>query len=206
MITYISSWARQVIVSVVVAIILEMILSPDSKSTKYIKTVIGIYVVYAIIAPGLSLIGGNNLDFSNIDYENYFTNSAIYQNLESNVEKIETDSFEETYKLNLKQDIENKLREKGFIVSNINLEVDLEEDSEEYGEIKEIEISLSKKQENKNQNAVNEISVNKIDVGSSSNNVQKTESKSSLTEGEEITIREFISGEYGIEKNSILIR
>ena len=54
MVTYISSWARQVIVSVVVAIILEMILSPNSKSTKYIKTVIGIYVVYAIIAPGLN--------------------------------------------------------------------------------------------------------------------------------------------------------
>ena len=66
MITYISSWARQVIVSVVVAIILEMILSPNSKSTKYIKTVIGIYVVYTIIAPGLKLIGGKNLDFSNI--------------------------------------------------------------------------------------------------------------------------------------------
>ena len=204
MIAYISSWSRQVIVSVVVAIILEMVLSPNSKSTKYIKTVIGIYIVYAIIAPGLNLIGGKNLDFSNIDYENYFTNSDIYQNLESNVKKIETDSFEETYKLNLKQDIENKLREKGYIVSNIRLEVDLKEDSNEYGEIKEIEISLSKKGENKNQNEVNEISVNKITVGSRGNNVHKAES--SLTVDEEITIREFISGEYGIEKNSISIR
>ena len=132
MITYISSWARQVIVSVVVAIILEMILSPNSKSTKYIKTVIGIYVVYTIIAPGLKLIGGKNLDFANIDYENYLTSSEIYQNLESSVEKIETNNFEETYKLNLKQDMENKLREKGYIVSNIKLEVNLEENNEQY--------------------------------------------------------------------------
>ncbi len=204
MITYISSWARQVIVSVVIGIILEMILSPDSKSTKYIKTVIGIYVVYAIIAPGLNLIGGNKLDFSNIDYENYFTSSNIYQNLEGNIEKIETDSFEENYKLKLRQDIENKLREKEFIVSNINLEVDLEENSEKYGEIKEIEISLSKNGKNKKQDGVNEISVNKITV--MSNNSKVDETHSSLTEDEKSEIKEFISQEYGIEKNNILIR
>lgn len=170
MVTYISSWARQIIVSVVLAIILEMVLSPDSKSTKYIKTVIGIYVVYAIIAPALNLIGGKSLDFASIDYENYFTNSDIYQNIESNIIELDNDNFEETYKLNLRQDIENKLRQKGFIVSNIKLEVNLEENSVEYGEIKEIEISLSKKGEDKNENKtnenkVNEISVNKITVG-----------------------------------------
>lgn len=209
MVTYISSWARQVIVSVVVAIILEMILSPDSKSTKYIKTVIGIYVIYAIIAPGLNLISGKSLDFSNIDYENYFTSSDIYQNLESSVEKIENDTFEETYKLNLKQDIENKLRDKGFIVSNIKLEVDLEENSEDYGEIKEIEISLSKKGEEKNENKtnenkVNEISVNKINVGAQGSTSSQKEGN--LTVEEEIRIREFIIEEYGIEKNNISIR
>lgn len=209
MVTYISSWARQVIVSVVVAIILEMILSPDSKSTKYIKTVIGIYVVYAIIAPGLNLINGKSLDFANINYENYFTSSEIYKNLESSVEKIENDTFEETYKLNLKQDIENKLREKGFIVSNIKLEVDLEENSEKYGEIKGIEISLSKNGENKNQNnvnenKVNEISVNKINIGAQG--TTSSQKKGNLTVEEEIMIREFIIEEYGIEKNNISIR
>ncbi len=204
MITYISSWARQVIVSVVIAIILEMILSPDSKSTKYIKTVIGIYVVYAIIAPGLNLISGKKLDFSNIDYENYFINSEIYQGLESSVEKIENDSFEETYKLNLKQDIENKLREKGFIVSNIKMKVDLREDSKQYGEITEIEISLSDKAEKKEQKQENQIIINKVTIGS--DNTSNSEGKSKLTESDKLTIREFISEEYGIANQSISIK
>lgn len=204
MITYISSWARQVIVSVVVAIILEMILAPDSKSTKYIKTVIGIYVVYSIIAPGLNLIGGNKLDFSNIDYENYFVNSEIYRDLQNNVEKIETDSFEETYKLNLKQDIENKLREKGFVVSNIKMEVDLNEDSKQYGEITEIEISLSSKGEYKEEKQGNQIAINKVMIGS--NTISNSKVKSNLTESDEITIREFISEEYGIENKNISIK
>ncbi len=202
MITYISSWARQVIVSVVVAIILEMILSPNSKSTKYIKTVIGIYVVYTIIAPGLKLIGGKNLDFGNIDYENYLTSSEIYQNLESSVEKIETNNFEETYKLNLKQDMENKLREKGYIVSNIKLEVNLEENSETYGRIENIELNISKSvNEGNNENEKNEIAVNKIKIGEQTNSTIKKE----LTEEEEREIKMFMSEEYGINNKQISI-
>ncbi len=203
MITYISSWARQVIVSVVVAIILEMILSPNSKSTKYIKTVIGIYVVYTIIAPGLKLIGGKNLDFANIDYENYLTSSEIYQNLESSVEKIETNNFEETYKLNLKQDMENKLREKGYIVSNIKLEVNLEENNEQYGRIENIELNISKKaNEDNNENEKNEIAVNKIKIGEQTNSTIKRQ----LTEEEEREIKMFMSEEYGINNKQISIR
>lgn len=203
MITYISSWARQVIVSVVVAIILEMILSPNSKSTKYIKTVIGIYVVYTIIAPGLKLIGGKKLDFANIDYENYLTSSEIYQNLESSVEKIETNNFEETYKLNLKQDMENKLREKGYIVSNIKLEVNLEENNEQYGRIENIELNISKKaNEDNNENEKNEIAVNKIKIGEQTNSTIKRQ----LTEEEEREIKMFMSEEYGINNKQISIR
>ena len=203
MITYISSWARQVIVSVVVAIILEMILSPNSKSTKYIKTVIGIYVVYTIIAQGLKLIGGKNLDFANIDYENYLTSSEIYQNLESSVEKIETNNFEETYKLNLKQDMENKLREKGYIVSNIKLEVNLEENNETYGRIENIELNISRNvNEDNNENEKNEIAVNKIKIGEQINSTIKKE----LTEEEEREIKMFISEEYGINNKQISIR
>lgn len=203
MITYISSWARQVIVSVVIAIILEMILSPNSKSTKYIKTVIGIYVVYTIIAPGLKLIGGKNLDFANIDYENYLTSSDIYQNLESSVEKIETNNFEETYKLNLKQDMENKLREKGYIVSNIKLEVNLEENNETYGRIENVELNISKSvNEGNNENEKNEIAVNKIKIGEQISSTIKKE----LTEEEEREIKMFMSEEYGINNKQISIR
>lgn len=203
MITYISSWARQVIVSVVIAIILEMILSPNSKSTKYIKTVIGIYVVYTIIAPGLKFIGGKNLDFANIDYENYLTSSDIYQNLESSVEKIETNNFEETYKLNLKQDMENKLREKGYIVSNIKLEVNLEENNETYGRIENVELNISKSvNEGNNENEKNEIAVNKIKIGEQISSTIKKE----LTEEEEREIKMFMSEEYGINNKQISIR
>ncbi len=55
MISSISSWAEQIIIAVIIATILEMIL-PKGNSKKYIKTVIGIYILYTIISPIITYI------------------------------------------------------------------------------------------------------------------------------------------------------
>lgn len=186
MVSYISNWAREVILAVIVSIILEMILPSKAKNTKYIKTVIGIYVMYVMIAPALKLINGGTIDFSNSNYEKYF-NEEIYSTLENNIKDVEQDNLKETYELGVKQDIEEKLRQKGYIVSNINLDINLKENSEEYGTIKKIEIQLSKKNEKES-----EIQVNKIKIG---------EDKISDTEKNEII--NFVSQEYGINFEKI---
>ena len=192
MVTYISSWARQIILAVIVGIILEMILSPKSKNTKYIKTVIGIYVMYTIIVPVMNLINGEEIDFSNIDYEKYFTNTDIYMEMEENIKEVADNNFKESFELNLKQDIENKLNKKGFIVSSVKLQIELNEKSEEYGSIKEIEIGVSKKEK------VNEeIVVNKV-------NIEEQEESNILSEKEENNIKEFLRQEYGTDNIIIL--
>jgi len=50
MIDIISDWAGALIVSLIIVTILEMLL-PDNKIKKYVKTVIGIYIVFCIISP-----------------------------------------------------------------------------------------------------------------------------------------------------------
>lgn len=192
MVTYISSWARQIILAVIVGIILEMILSPKSKNTKYIKTVIGIYVMYTIIVPVMNLINGEEIDFSNIDYEKYFTNTDIYMEMEENIKEVADNNFKESFELNLKQDIENKLNKKGFIVSSVKLQIELNEKSEEYGSIKKIKIGVSKKEK------VNEeIVVNKV-------NIEEQEESNILSEKEENNIKEFLRQEYGTDNIVIL--
>ena len=192
MVTYISSWARQIILAVIVGIILEMILSPKSKNTKYIKTVIGIYVMYTIIVPVMNLINGEEIDFSNIDYEKYFTNTDIYMEMEENIKEVADNNFKESFELNLKQDIENKLNKKGFIVSSVKLQIELNEKSEEYGSIKEIKIGVSKKEK------VNEeIVVNKV-------NIEEQEESNILSEKEENNIKKFLRQEYGTDNIIIL--
>ena len=193
MFTYISSWARQIILAVVVGILLEMILSPNSKNTKYIKTVIGIYVVYTIVLPGINLINGEKIDFSNIDYEKYFANTDIYTEMKENINEVAEKNFKESYELKLKQDIENKLYKKGFVVSSIKLEIELNPDNEAYGTIKEMKIGISKKEETKQ-----EIVVNKVTVG-------EKEEKSTISENEKSEIKEFLKQEYGIDNKNIII-
>ena len=50
MIEFMSSWAEQIVLAVIVATIIELIL-PKNKNKKYIQMVIGIYVLFNIISP-----------------------------------------------------------------------------------------------------------------------------------------------------------
>lgn len=200
MINYISSWSRQVILSVLIAIILEMILIKDSKNSKYIKTLIGIYIMYIIITPGLDFLKSEKIDFSDTKYDKYFSESNMYQKFETNIKEINPINMKETYELNLKQDIEEKLREKGYIVSNIKLKINMESMSARYGEIEEIEISLSKKNKNERKNTENQnmINVEEIKVKVNDNNIEEN------IENDELLT--FLSLEYGIDINSIFIK
>lgn len=198
MIGYISSWARQVILAVLIAIILEMILLKESKTTKYIKIVIGVYVMYVIIAPALNFLNGSKIDFSKINYEDYFTNSNTYKEMKKSIDSTEENlNIRETYELKLKQDIENKLREKGYEVSNIKLSLDLNLSSEEYGAIKLMEIKLSKR--NDEVKNTNTIYIDKVNV-----NISNESKQESIKDDEEI--RKFLSEEYGVNLDKIVLK
>lgn len=76
MISNISLWAKQIIICVIVITILEMIL-PKGNSKKYIKTIMGIYILYAIISPAVKLMTGRDMNLSYSDYEKYFRKIRI---------------------------------------------------------------------------------------------------------------------------------
>ncbi len=59
---FISSWVQGIIVAVVIATIIEMLL-PNGNSSKYIKIVIGVYIIFNIISPIINKFTGDKLDF-----------------------------------------------------------------------------------------------------------------------------------------------
>lgn len=75
-ISFISSWAEQIIVAVIIATIIEMIL-PNGNNKKYIKVVIGIYVLFTILSPILGKI--TKVNYESFDYEKYFGESETSQ-------------------------------------------------------------------------------------------------------------------------------
>lgn len=118
MINFMSSWAEQIVLAVVVATIIELIL-PKNKNKKYIQMVIGIYVLFNIISPIIK----NKDDFSIEKYsvENYEIKSQYevdQSSMDARLEKIYLAELENTVKL--------KFKENGFEVTKCTIDAVLD--------------------------------------------------------------------------------
>ena len=63
MISFISSWTQGIIVSVIIASIIEMIL-PDGNSKKYVKVVIGVFILFSIVSPVINKFTKKEINLS----------------------------------------------------------------------------------------------------------------------------------------------
>ena len=101
MINFLSSWAEQVILAVIIATILELIL-PNSKNKKYVQMVIGVYVLFNIISQIIK--NKEKLVFSEIDLDKYITTSTKVEqsSMDARLEKIYLDELENNIKSKFK--------------------------------------------------------------------------------------------------------
>lgn len=101
MINFLSSWAEQVILAVIIATILELIL-PNSKNKKYVRMVIGVYVLFNIISPIIK--NKEKLVFSEIDLDKYITTSTKVEqsSMDARLKKIYLDELENNIKSKFK--------------------------------------------------------------------------------------------------------
>lgn len=209
LIEWISTWAEQIVVAVIIASIIEMLL-PNGNNKKYIKAIIGVYILFTIISP---IIGKFvNIDLKDIDYEKYFkeveTQETISQSLTTNNEK----TMGEIYISNLKADMKNKLEEKGYRVENINLNVELE-DEKSYGKINEIVLEISKsskESENITKETNNTIAINKIEEVKIGNKIEnekeiKIKIKREISNGDKNEVKDYLASVYDVKKKNIRI-
>ncbi len=207
MIKSLSIWAEQIVVAVIIATLIEMIL-PNGNNKKYIKAVIGVYILFTIISP----IFGNmkNFNFDNFDYETYFKNTQSYQTMSDSLISHNNQSTEEIYLNNLKQDMKQKLKEKGYLIEKIAIQLELNKE-EQYGRIYGIDLIVSKIKEEKNENeGATNIIINTINIGNKlidkqDKNKQTNEKTSNISSSEERQIKEYLSGVYEVNKKNIRI-
>lgn len=202
---FISSWVQGIIVAVIIATIIEMIL-PNGNSKKYIKIVIGVYIIFNIISPIINKFTGNKLDFSSIiDINKYEEEIATYEVNPKGLEQNNNSNIKEVYILNFKKTLKAKIEEKGYIVNSIYIDL---EDTEEY-EIKSVNLTISKKQNTKDNenisNAVNKIETVNIQVQINNDVEQAIEQTNNLTQREIEEIITYINSTYEIDKNNIHI-
>ena len=186
---HISNWANGIVVTVIIATILEMIL-PNGNNKKYIKTILSLYVLFAIIGPIIEFLGAGKYDFNKIIEE--IKSKTEYKTFQIN--EVETNSnIEKIYKQKVEEDILSKLKVKGYDTIITALSINFE-NGEKYGTINEVSIKINKKLENQNIEKIEKV---KINVSDNENNT--------ITLEEKKEIKKYISSEYQVQMERVNI-
>lgn len=97
MIQFLSSWAEQIVLAVIIATIIELIL-PQNRNKKYIQMVIGIYILFNTISP---IIKNKDTILTSGDYDlEKYESSSNYtidqSSMDERIEKIYLEELENT--------------------------------------------------------------------------------------------------------------
>lgn len=152
MIKFFSDWTKSIGVAIVLVSIIEMIL-PNNNSKKYIRMLLGVFVIFNIISPLVK--NKDKIDLSNFNIIDYATQeTSVSVNQESMDERIK-----ELYEDELKIDIINKLDEMGYYVKSASVETEKKDNNWEITKIKLSIDNLINKKEIENF-LINEYGVN----------------------------------------------
>ncbi len=218
MIEFLSGWAKNLGVVIVIVSIFEMIL-PNNKTKKYIRVVLGIFVMFNIISPFIK--NKDKLSSVSIDLENYTTEQNVTVDQTSMDKRIQ-----DLYEKELEKDIKNKIEEQGYKVASCKVNVTIlenENSNSEENTIQKIKLKIEKKEdiEKSNQDAKNvenkivtEIQkIKKVNttIGNNTNNENTNNKETDTNNSKKITrqdiqdIKKFIIDEYGVKEKCLEI-
>lgn len=206
MIEFIKTWVNQIIVAVIISTIIEMIL-PNGNNKKYIKMIIGLYVLFTIIQPIITKLTGESLNISDFNYQKYF-DQDILETSSNNFEDNNSKLIKQAYIDNIKKDIITKINQKGYKVKSCSIEILDNENEDTYGTIKSISLKISNEEDEvkESNNIINieNVDINVKDNKDIKNNIDTTK-KNNLSDKEKKEIIKYLSEEYSIDKENILI-
>lgn len=192
---WISGWIQGIIIAVIIGTIIEMLL-PDGNCKKYVKVVIGVYILFSIVSPVITKFTGNEFRVSDIyDINTYIEVST--KSSQENIENNQQNQIKQVYITNLKNDMKQKIQEKGYSVKSLTLEIS----NDEQYTLKKIfaQVSKRKNEENNEVKGVNEINI------TISNTTENIEEDISISTKEQNDLKAYLSGIYNLEEKNINI-
>lgn len=207
MIEFFSSWAKGIGVTVVIISIIEMLL-PNNNSKKYIRMVLGIYLIFNIVSPLIK-----NKDILNVN--NINLNETTISTSSEEVDQTSMNKrIKKLYEQELEKDITKKLKEKGYEVKDCSVTTQVSTNETEETKINKIKVSIDKtidtnKTEEKNTESkiVAEIQkIKKIDtnIGEAKHEKEKQDNKN-IDKSDIQNIKKFLIDEYGVNENCLEI-
>ena len=202
---FLNTWLQGIIVCVIIATIIELIL-PSGSTKKYIKVVLGMFIVFNIITPVINKITKNNFEISSIiNMDEYSKKMKTYETSSQN--QVSSNANEQTIKQiyisKLEKDIKNKLKEKNYTVSKIEIEIN---ENEEYS-IKQINLLVQKDEEEiekKQENAIEIENIETINIQVNENIIPE-QKEENISTNEISKIKQYLASEYQINEKQINI-
>ena len=162
---------------------------PNGNIKKYIKVVIGIYILFSIACPILEKIS-SKVDVSNIlnisDYEEKLNKS--YEKVSERLEANNNRNIKDIYKENLENDIKTRLQQKNYGINDLKIII---KDDDKYT-ISKIEINVYVKNKSK--------TISNIEV-----NLEEQKNTSKLTSDQIEEIKRYITETYNISEDIITV-
>ena len=207
MIDYFSEWAQNVTLAIVIVSLFEMLL-PNNKTKKYIKVVMGLYILFNIISPFVKN------DFS-IQLENIVENSKSQTTSTEAVDQTSMDTrLKQICKEELEKDIKQKIEGQGYIVESCKVDIKIEEQTDiekitlkvkkenKTNEEKENNKEEQEKQDDIQQKLVKEVQkIKKVQIGET----KKNSNEQNLSTQDISNIKNFLIKEYEVNEKCLKI-
>ena len=178
MINFLSLWVKNLSLALIVVSILEMLL-PNNKTKKYIKMVMGLYILFSIIAPFVNNSNVLNFNIEDVysDYSKEISSTSATSTAGEVNQASMDDRLNQLYKEQLESDITQKVEEKGYDVRKCKVDAHI---SESDTGIEYITIEIDGKNDNA-ENSNNSDNSNKTDATENSNRSSKYSKNSGNT-------------------------
>ena len=207
MIDYFSEWAQNLTLAIVIVSLFEMLL-PNNKTKKYIKVVMGLYILFNIISPFVK----NDLS---IQLENIVENSKSQTTSTEAVDQTSMDTrLKQICKEELEKDIKQKIEGQGYIVESCKVDIKIEEKTDiekitlkvkkenKTNEEKENNKEEQEKQNDIQQKLVKEVQkIKKVQIGET----KKNSNEQNLSTQDISNIKNFLIKEYEVNEKCLKI-
>ena len=191
MVSSISSWAQGIIIAIIIGSIIQMLL-PENKNKKYIKLVIGVYILFYIINPVI----GKQLDLNEFNLDDYLNVDTKVSDEETN---IYDNTVKETFKNKVIYNIKSQLKSKGYESNNINVEID-----DKCNILKISILDVYESSEKNNEDTESKIVINKVET-----NINSVDIKEKKVKGMAIidknSLIDYLAYNYQIDRKNIII-
>ena len=215
MINFLSSWVKNLALALIIVSILEMIL-PNNKTKKYVKMVMGLYILFSIIAPFIE--NSSKFNLNNLDLNSYIEGTQTTSSISEEVDQTSMDNrLNQIYKEELEKDITQKIKEIGYEVESCKVVAHI---SQNDSGIEKITLKISGKTSQNENSQENETTIEdkivtevqkiqKVDISISKNedneDEQEVEDTAKITKTDIKIIKDLLISEYGVSEKCLKI-